>query len=56
MLKRFAKIEEDRPSSSESSNSVLKPEDWKRIEKLLKKTVKNIYNDRAVERWNSCKD
>ena len=49
VLKRFEKVNDERPSSSESSNSVLKPEDWKCIEQLLKETVTNFHNNRAIQ-------
>jgi len=49
VLKHFEKVNDERPSSSESSNSVLKPEDWKRIEQLLKETVTNFHDDRAIQ-------
>jgi hypothetical protein len=43
-LVRFTRPEEERPSSSESSMSILKAEDWRRIEKLLKQVVSNIHD------------
>jgi hypothetical protein len=51
VLKRFTKKEEERPSSSESSQSILKAEDWRRIEKLLKQVVSDVY-DQKVQRLN----
>src|SRR5699024_368567 len=46
VLARFTRKEE-RPSSSKSSQSVLKAEDWRHIKKLLKEVVTNIYDKRA---------
>jgi DDE superfamily endonuclease/Tc5 transposase DNA-binding domain len=43
--------EEERPSSSESSNSVLTAQDWKKIERLLKEVVTNVY-DKRVQKLN----
>jgi regulator of replication initiation timing len=40
-------VKEERPSSSESSKSLLKAEDWQHIEKLLKEIVGNMYDRRA---------
>jgi hypothetical protein len=42
---------EERPSSSESSNSMLTAKDWRRIEKLLKEVVTNTF-DKRVQRLN----
>jgi hypothetical protein len=44
VLARFTKIPEERPSSSESSKSVLQAEDWWRIEILLRKVVSDVYH------------
>lgn len=44
VLKRFTKKEDSRPSSSESSRSVLGAEDWRRIERLLKQVVTDVYD------------
>lgn len=44
VLARFTKIPEERPSSSESSKSVLQAEDWRRIETLLRKVVSDVYH------------
>ena len=43
----FAEKEEERPSSSKSTQSILKAEDWRCIEKLLKQAVSNIYNKKV---------
>jgi hypothetical protein len=51
VLARFIKKEEERPSSSESTQSILKAEDWRRIEKLLKQAVSNVY-DQKVQKLN----
>ncbi|CEL07079.1 hypothetical protein ASPCAL10244 [Aspergillus calidoustus] len=45
ILKRFSKEPESRPSTSESSRSVLSAEDWKRIENLLRGVVTDVYNE-----------
>jgi hypothetical protein len=42
VLKRFIKIDDERPSFSKSSQLILKPQDWKHIEKFLKQTVRNF--------------
>jgi hypothetical protein len=47
VLIKFAVKEEEWPSSSESSRSLLKAEDWQHIEKLLKEIVGNMYDRRA---------
>ena len=47
VLKRFTTPQDDRPSSSESSTSILSAGDWKRIEKLLKKTVRNMHDEKS---------
>ena len=44
VLCRFDKPQPDRPSSSESSNSVLSAGDWRKIERLLRDVVTNIYD------------
>ena len=43
-MRRFTKEKDQRPSSSESSRSILQTENWRRIERLLKQTVSDIYN------------
>jgi hypothetical protein len=53
ILKRFEKKIENRPSSSESSQSILKVEDWRRIRKLLQDVVDDIYDRRAQKLTNS---
>jgi hypothetical protein len=47
ILVRFTRPEEERPSSSESSMSILKAEDWRRIEKLLKQVVSDIHDKKT---------
>jgi hypothetical protein len=47
VLARFNKKEEERPSSSESSQSILKAKDWRHIEKLLKEVISNVYDQKA---------
>jgi hypothetical protein len=43
---------EERPSSSESSDSILTARDWRRIEKILKEVVINIFDPR-VQKLNN---
>jgi len=47
ILKRFNVEDEERPSSSESTTSVLSASDWRKIERLLRQTVEDIYDSRA---------
>ena len=47
ILKRFSKEDDQRPSSSESSQSILHADDWRRIEKLLRQVVSDVYNERS---------
>lgn len=56
VLKRFNEQEGERPSSSESSASVLKAEDWRRIRRLLSKVVTNIYEEKAKKLKNTILD
>lgn len=49
--KPAAPLEEDRPSSSKSSNSVLTAKDWRKIEKLLKEVVIDTC-DKRVRKLN----
>lgn len=44
ILVRFTKNNNSRPSSSDSSHSVLQAEDWRRIENLLNYVVTDIYD------------
>ena len=44
VLDRFDQPEDNRPSSSESSTSVLSSSDWRKIERLLRKVVTDIYD------------
>jgi len=41
------KKEDEKPSSSKSDKSILKAEDWHHIEKLLKKVVIDVYDERT---------
>lgn len=50
---KFVKKEEDRPSSSSSTNTVIAVEDWKRIEKLLHNVVSNIYDKKTQQLSNT---
>ena len=47
VLKRFSNPEADRPSSSESSRSVLTADDWRRIQKLLRELINDRHDQRA---------
>jgi hypothetical protein len=53
VLQRFTKKEESRPSSSESSNSILKAEDWHRIRELLYEVVTDVYDKKAQKLNNT---
>jgi hypothetical protein len=44
VLARFSREEDQRPSSSDSSRSILQAEDWRRIERLLKQVVSDVYD------------
>lgn len=45
VLVRFRENTIQRPSSSESSRSVLQADDWRRIERLLKKAVADLHDE-----------
>jgi hypothetical protein len=47
VLVRFNKKKDSRPSSSDSSRSILQAEDWRRIERLLNRVVTDIYDKNA---------
>ena len=47
ILIRFTKKDSTRPSSSDSSHSILSAEDWRRVERLLQQTVSDIYDNKA---------
>jgi hypothetical protein len=47
VLDRFNIKDPERPSSSESSTSVLSASDWRKIERLLQKAVANVYDKPA---------
>ncbi|KAI9034731.1 uncharacterized protein KD926_006352 [Aspergillus affinis] len=47
VLSRFNRNDDNRPSSSESSRSVLSAEDWRKIERLLKHAVVDLYDQNA---------
>jgi hypothetical protein len=53
VISKFAKKDENRPSFSSSTNTVVGAEDWKRIEKLLKAVVSNIYEKKAQQLSNT---
>jgi hypothetical protein len=44
ILTKFSREPESRPSTSESSRSMLGAEDWKRIRKLLQSVVADVYD------------
>jgi hypothetical protein len=44
VLARFSREEDQRPFSSDSSRSILQAEDWRRIERLLKQVVSDVYD------------
>jgi len=44
ILQRFTKKKDLRPSTSESSRSILQAEDWRKIERLLNRVVADIYD------------
>ncbi|EED11636.1 conserved hypothetical protein [Talaromyces stipitatus ATCC 10500] len=46
-IQRFTQKPEILPSSSESSASIIKAEDWRRISKLVKDAVSNVYEEKA---------
>ncbi|EED17213.1 conserved hypothetical protein [Talaromyces stipitatus ATCC 10500] len=49
VINKFNKKITSRPSSSESGASIIPPEDWRRLEKLVKTVVNNIYDEKAVQ-------
>jgi hypothetical protein len=49
VLQRFRTRNEDRRSSSESSGSALNPEDWRRIQRILRELVDNIHEQKAAK-------
>lgn len=49
ILKRFKHKEIERPSSSESSTSILSASDWRKIKRLLRQTVEDIYDKRSQQ-------
>ena len=53
IITKFTKTNDDRPSSSSSTHSVIAAEDWKRIEKLLHNVVSNIYDKKAQKLSNT---
>jgi len=52
-LKRFTKKSEERPSSSDSTGSILRGDDWCRIRRLLKRVVDDI-GDQRVQKLSDC--
>ena len=53
VIDKFSNKDEDRPSSSSSTKTVIKAEDWKRIEKLLQHVVTDIYDKKAKQLSNT---
>ena len=53
VITKFTKTTEDRPSSSSSRGSAIAAEDWKRIEKLLRTVVSNIYDKKTQKLSNT---
>ncbi|EED12682.1 pogo transposable element, putative [Talaromyces stipitatus ATCC 10500] len=49
VINKFNKKITSRPFSSESGASIIPPEDWRRLEKLVKTVVNNIYDEKAVQ-------
>ena len=49
VLKRFKTEELERPSSRDSTTSVLSTSDWRKIKRLLRQAVKDIYNSRSQQ-------
>ncbi|KAF1959272.1 hypothetical protein CC80DRAFT_545648, partial [Byssothecium circinans] len=47
ILSRFSDPKAEQPSSSESSRSVITAEDWRKIAKLLRAVVDNVYDSKA---------
>ena len=47
VLARFEQTPDDRPSSSDSTGSVLSASDWRKIERLLREVVSNVYDTRS---------
>ena len=47
ILKRFTEKEQERPSSSESSTSILSASDWRKINRILERVVKDIHDKQA---------
>ncbi|KAI7973275.1 hypothetical protein EIK77_004552 [Talaromyces pinophilus] len=49
VIHRFTKKEGSRPSSSESTTSIIPAEDWRRLRKLIKEVVKDIYDEKTQQ-------
>lgn len=49
VIQKFTKKIESRPSSSESTTSIIPAEDWKRLEKLVETVVTNVYEQKAIQ-------
>jgi hypothetical protein len=47
VLKKFSKKEDQRPSSSSSAQSVLHADDWRQIERLLRKVVVEVSDEKT---------
>jgi hypothetical protein len=48
VIQKFTKKITSRPSLSESGGSIISAEDWRRLEKLVKTVVSNIYDEKAI--------
>ncbi|KAI7968994.1 hypothetical protein EIK77_008185 [Talaromyces pinophilus] len=49
VIQKFTKKITSQPSSSESRGSIIPAEDWRRLEKLVKTIVSNIYDEKAIQ-------
>ncbi|KAF2176819.1 DDE-domain-containing protein [Zopfia rhizophila CBS 207.26] len=53
VIKKFSDLNTSRPSSSSSTNSILKAEDWRRIEKLLHQVINDVCDKKAKQLNNT---
>jgi hypothetical protein len=49
VIQKFTKKIDSRPSSSESGASIIPAEDWRRLDKLIKAAVRDIYDEKAIQ-------
>jgi len=47
ILQRFKKVELERPSSSESSTSILSASDWRKVERLLREIIADVWDEQS---------